>query len=61
MNTTSHKWAAWDTQQIIKYLGKYTEQSAPGKCSAHRRKKIRTLQTILKQRKKTERLLLAGI
>ena len=61
MNTTSHKCAAWTTAEIRKYLGKYTEQNAPGKCSSHRRKKIRYLQKTLNQREKAERLLLAGL
>ena len=58
MNTTLHKWAAWTTPEIRKYLGKYTEQNAPGKCSSHRRKKIRFLQNTLRQREKAERLIL---
>ena len=58
MNTVPHKWATWTTAEIRKYLGKYTEQGAPGKCSAHRRKKIRFLQNTLRQREKAERLIL---
>ena len=58
MNTVPHKWATWTTAEIRKYLGKYTEQSAPGKCSSHRRKKIRFLQNTLRQREKAERLIL---
>ena len=58
MNTVPHKWTAWTTAEIRKYLGKYTEQNAPGKCSSHRRKKIRFLQNTLRQREKAERLIL---
>ena len=58
MNTVPHKWGTWTTAEIREYLGKYTEQNAPGKCSAHRRKKIRFFQNTLRQRDKAERLIL---
>ena len=58
MNTVPHKWATWTTAEIRKYLGKYTEQNAPGKCSSHRRKKIKFLRNTLRQREKAERLIL---
>lgn len=58
MNAVPHKWATWTTAEIRKYLGKYTEQNAPGKCSSHRRKKIKLLKNTLRQREKAERLIL---
>ena len=58
MNTVPHKWATWTTAEIRKYLGKYTEQNAPGKCSSHRRKKIKFLKNLLAQCDKAERLIL---
>lgn len=61
MNTVPHKWTTWTTAEIRKYLGKYTEQNAPGKCSSHRRKKIRFLQNTLRQREKAERLILGRV
>lgn len=58
MNTVPHKWATRTTAEIRKYLSKYTEQNAPGKCSSHRRKKIKFLQNTIRQREKAERLIL---
>ncbi len=55
------KWRDWSTDEIRKYLGKYSSSSAPGKCSSHRRKKVAFLQKILRQRERAEALLLAGL
>ena len=53
------KWAAWTTQEIRRYLKKYGQGSiVPGRCSNHRRKKIKFLQNLLAQREKAERLIL---
>ena len=57
--TTQHqKWANWTTKEIKKYLNKYTAPIVPGKCSNHRRKKIKFLRNLLAQREKAERLIL---
>lgn len=52
------KWAEWTTQEIKRYLKKHTSPVVPGRCSNHRRKKIKFLQNLLAQREKAERLIL---
>lgn len=52
------KWADWTTLEIRRYLKKYTAPIVPGKCSSHRRKKIKFFQNLLVQREKAERLIL---
>ena len=53
------KWAAWSSDEINRYIKKYGHSSiVPGRCSNHRRKKIKFLQNLLVQRKKAERLIL---
>lgn len=55
------KRANWPTAQIQKYLKKYTAPIVPGKCSAHRRKKIKFLQNTLVKREKAEALILNNL
>lgn len=56
---THDKWNAWSTTEIRRYLKKYDSSSiVPGRCSSHRRKKIKFLQNLLAQREKAERLIL---
>jgi hypothetical protein len=45
MNQKPHdKWNDWTTQEIQRYLKKYGKGSiVPGRCSNHRRKKIKYL------------------
>lgn len=53
------KWNDWTTLDIRRYLKKYgTGSIVPGRCSNHRRKKIKFLQNLLAQREKAERLIL---
>jgi hypothetical protein len=60
MNQKPHdKWNDWTTQEIQRYLKKYGKGSiVPGRCSNHRRKKIKYLQHLLAKREKAERLIL---
>ena len=56
------KWNAWTTPEIHSYLKKYgNRSSAPGRCSNHRRKKLKFLQNTLNQREKAERLILNSL
>lgn len=52
------KWEAWTTTEIRRYLKKYGKGSiVPGRCSNHRRKKIKTFQKILDRREQAMRLI----
>ena len=56
--SSSHeKWGLLSSEDIHKYLDKYTPLNAVGKCSSRRRKKIKFLQKTIHRREKALRLI----
>ena len=60
MKTGYAKWNALPDEDIQKYLKTYGSSQAKGKCSSRRRKKLKHLENVVKQRQKAE-CLLSGV
>lgn len=57
VQSSREQWEQLSTDEIWKYLDKYGDLSAPGKCSTRRRKKVRYLKAILQRRIKAQQLI----